>query len=112
MFKNIIASAALAITCVATPAMAAAVHDANLFTSNTLAANGYTSTFRLSRSNVDLADLTGYSKNELKRGVIGIDGDFEQAAGARLAWQVGSPLQVAGTAALAQDLAKRFTGTP
>ena len=44
---------------------------------STLAANGYTSTFRLSRSNVDLADLTGYSKNELKRGVIGIDGDFE-----------------------------------
>lgn len=39
MFKNIIASAALAITCVATPAMAAAVHDANLFTSNTLTAN-------------------------------------------------------------------------
>ncbi|WP_101926691.1 MULTISPECIES: S8 family serine peptidase [Luteimonas] len=33
-----------------------------------------------------------------------IDGDFEQAAGARLAWQVGSPLQVAGTAALAGEL--------
>ena len=43
---------------------------------STLAANGYT-TFRLSRANVDLADLTGYSKNELKRGVIGIDGDFD-----------------------------------
>ncbi|WP_374283216.1 TonB-dependent receptor domain-containing protein [Novosphingobium sp.] len=44
---------------------------------STLAANGYTTTFRLSRSNVDLADLTGYSKNELKRGVIGVDGDFD-----------------------------------
>lgn len=43
---------------------------------NLLTANGYTS-FRLSRANADLADLTGYSKNELYRGVFGIDGDFQ-----------------------------------
>lgn len=43
---------------------------------NTLAANGY-STFRLSRANADLADVTGYSKNDLYRGVFGFDGDFE-----------------------------------
>lgn len=41
-----------------------------------LAANGY-STFRLSRANVDLSDNTGYSKNDLYRGVAGFDGDFE-----------------------------------
>lgn len=43
---------------------------------STLLANGY-STFRLSRANADLADLTGRSENDLYRGVIGIDGDFK-----------------------------------
>lgn len=33
-----------------------------------------------------------------------IDGNFEQGAGARLAWQVGAPLQVEGTARLAGEL--------
>lgn len=41
-----------------------------------LAANGYTTTFQLSRANVDLADLTGNSRNRLYRGVVGFDGDF------------------------------------
>jgi outer membrane receptor protein involved in Fe transport len=41
-----------------------------------LAANGYTTTFQLSRANTDLADLTGSSKNNLYRGVFGFDGDF------------------------------------
>lgn len=42
-----------------------------------LAANGYTSTFTLSRANVDLSDNTGSSENRLYRGVIGLDGDFQ-----------------------------------
>ena len=41
-----------------------------------LAAAGYTTTFQLSRANVDLADLTGNSRNRLYRGVVGFDGDF------------------------------------
>lgn len=35
------------------------------------------SAFRLSRVNLDLADLTGYGENEVKRGVIGLRGEFE-----------------------------------
>ena len=42
---------------------------------STLGSNGY-STFRLSRANADLADFTGFSKNELYRFVGGFDGDF------------------------------------
>lgn len=41
-----------------------------------LASLGYTNTFQVSRANLDLADLTGSSKNRLYRGVLGIDGDF------------------------------------
>ncbi len=41
-----------------------------------LGANGYTS-FRLSRANADLADLTGFSENDLYRGVFGVDGTFK-----------------------------------
>ncbi|MCD9027679.1 S8 family serine peptidase [Luteimonas sp. BDR2-5] len=33
-----------------------------------------------------------------------IDGNFQQASGGRFAWQVGSPLQVTGTASLAGEL--------
>lgn len=46
---------------------------------STLAANGYTSTFRLDRANVDLSDNTGSSRNRLYRGVIGVDGEFQVA---------------------------------
>ncbi len=42
----------------------------------TLVSAGYTSSFTLSRANVDLADLTGNSRNRLYRGVAGFDGDF------------------------------------
>ena len=42
-----------------------------------LAANGYTTTFQISRANADLADLTGSSRNRLYRGVVGADGDFQ-----------------------------------
>lgn len=42
-----------------------------------LASLGYTTTFQLSRANVDLADLTGNSINRLYRGVTGFDGAFE-----------------------------------
>lgn len=45
---------------------------------NLLVANGY-DTFRLSRVNLDLADITGFSKNDLYRGVAGVDGDFQLA---------------------------------
>lgn len=47
MFKNIAAGTALAFTFVAAPAMAGAIHDANLYTSNTLAANDDGSTGRV-----------------------------------------------------------------
>ncbi len=40
-----------------------------------LASNGYT-TFRLSRLNADLADPTGYSQNDLYRGVLGARSQF------------------------------------
>ena len=43
---------------------------------NLLVANGY-QTFRLSRINLDLNDATGSSENDLYRGVIGFDGDFQ-----------------------------------
>jgi hypothetical protein len=39
MFKSFVASAALALTAAASPAMATAIHDADLFKGNTLAAN-------------------------------------------------------------------------
>ena len=44
---------------------------------NTLVAAGYTGNFTLGRVNLDLADLTGYSENNLYRGVMGIEGDFQ-----------------------------------
>lgn len=44
---------------------------------NTLAANGYTTTFQIQRANADLADLTGSSRNRLYRGVAGVEGDFK-----------------------------------
>ena len=37
---------------------------------------GYTTTFALGRANLDLADLTGQSRNRLYRGVAGFDGDI------------------------------------
>lgn len=42
---------------------------------NLLLANGV-STFRVSRVNDDLADSTGYAKNDLYRGVLGLSGQF------------------------------------
>lgn len=42
----------------------------------TLTQAGY-STFRLSRANLDLADVTGYSENDLYRGVLGASSDFK-----------------------------------
>ena len=44
-----------------------------------LAALGYTNNFVLSRANVDLADLTGNSRNRLYRAVVGVQGDFDLA---------------------------------
>lgn len=41
-----------------------------------LAASGVTQ-FTLSRVNLDLADLTGFGENEIKRGVIGVRGEFD-----------------------------------
>lgn len=41
-----------------------------------LIANGV-KTFKLSRASVDLADLTGVDDNTVKRGVIGVKGDFQ-----------------------------------
>ena len=41
-----------------------------------LAAAGVTQ-FTLSRVNLDLADLTGFGENEIKRGVVGVRGEFE-----------------------------------
>ena len=43
---------------------------------NLLVANGY-NTFRLSRINIDLNDATGFSENDLYRGVIGAEYDFQ-----------------------------------
>jgi outer membrane receptor protein involved in Fe transport len=43
---------------------------------NLLVANGY-QTFRLSRINIDLADATGFSENDLYRGVLGVESEFE-----------------------------------
>lgn len=43
---------------------------------STLAARGVT-LFQVSRASTDLADVTGYSKNQLYRGVLGFRGDFE-----------------------------------
>ena len=43
----------------------------------TLISAGYTTTFTMGRANVDLADLTGNSRNRLYRGVVGFDGNFE-----------------------------------
>lgn len=42
----------------------------------TLTQAGY-STFRLSRANLDLADITGYSENDLYRGVLGASSEFK-----------------------------------
>jgi outer membrane receptor protein involved in Fe transport len=43
---------------------------------DTLAANGVT-IFQVSRASTDLADVTGFSKNNLYRAVIGLRGDFQ-----------------------------------
>ncbi len=45
-----------------------------------LQANGVT-TFRVSRINADLADTTGYAKNDLYRGVLGVAGKFDALGG-------------------------------
>lgn len=47
---------------------------------NLLQANGVT-TFRVSRLNADLADPSGYAKNDLYRGVIGARGEFAALSG-------------------------------
>jgi len=59
MFKHIAAGTALAFTLAAAPAMAGAIHDANLYTGNTLAANDDGSTGRI---NIGF-DINFYGQN-------------------------------------------------
>lgn len=52
-----------------------------------LTANGVT-TFRVSRINADLADQTGYAKNDLYRGVLGVAGKFDGPGGRAFDFEV------------------------
>ena len=52
-----------------------------------LQANGVT-TFRVSRINDDLADTSGYARNDLYRGVLGVSGKFDAFGGRSLDFEI------------------------